>query len=75
MDLVFRGDDAFSDVIGGRALFFNDLSSGETAVRPFDFSGRECGGGKASPADKSLKRPARETQTEEKGIITLTILL
>ena len=60
----------FSEVTGVRALFFRNLSVGETAGP--DTSG-QCGGGKParhceplrrggqdSPIDKLLKRPARE---------------
>ena len=44
-----RGHEVFSDVTGGRPLFFHDLSVGETAAAA-------CGGmrrGQESPADKS----------------------
>jgi hypothetical protein len=65
MDLVFGGDDAFSDVIGGRAPSFIDLSSGETAARPLVFAGENAEGAKHPPQISRYKRPARETQTEE----------
>ncbi len=50
------GYEGFSEVTGGRALYFRGLSVGETA-------GPACGTmrrGQDSPTDKSLKRPARE---------------
>ena len=50
------GYEGFSEVTGGRALYFRGLSVGETA-------GPACGTmrrGQDSPTDKLLKRPARE---------------
>jgi len=68
----------------GRAPSFRDLSVGETATR----RSRECGGGRParhreplrrggreSPADKSLKRPAREARIGRKALLARGWLL
>jgi len=47
----------FSEVTGGRALSFRNLSVGEAAALSLSKGMRR---GKDSPADKLLKRPARE---------------
>ena len=59
--------EAFSGTLGGRVLFSPDLSTGETAPRMGQRPGRECGGGKASPMDKSEEKTSPKAQTKEKA--------
>jgi hypothetical protein len=47
----------FSEVTGGRALSFRDVSMGETAAQSLSKGMRR---GQDSPVDMLLKRPARE---------------
>jgi len=49
----------FSEVTGGRALSFCNVSMGETAGLPLDRAGA-MRRGQNSPVDTLLKRPARE---------------
>jgi hypothetical protein len=49
----------FSEVTGGRALSFRDVSMGEAAGLPLDRAGAMWRG-QYSPVDTLLKRPARE---------------
>jgi len=72
--LTPAGEAGFSGVIGERALSFPDLSTGETAARPLIFSGRECGGGKVSPVDKSEEKTSPKATDGRKYSLTGSIL-
>ena len=67
---------------GGRPLSFHDGSVGEAAAPLLRRSGGECGGGKPArhreplrrggrdtPVNKSLKKPAREPRNERKDFM------
>jgi hypothetical protein len=65
---LFRGDDSFSGVTGGRTLSFRGLDVGETAP-PSLSRGMRSPASPKRDADKPLKRPVREPWNEGKGII------
>jgi len=68
------GGVVFYGVIGWRATSFKDLLTGEAAARPQIDGGRECGGGKASPVDKSLEKTGPEATDGRKDIPTGSII-
>jgi len=71
MIVDWLGDDAFSEIPGGRPSSFSGLISGGNRSSRANRERGRMRRGQNSPADKSQKRPGREPRYERKGIITL----